>query len=86
MNEAMTSGGSWKFALVDQRNHGRSAQQNLGPPHTIAAAARDIVRLFQSHKQLAPPEVILGHSMGGECGWRCRRAVLSPDERFSRSI
>src|SRR5436305_214981 len=36
---------SWGAVLVDLRLHGES-QQGFGPPHTIAAAARDVAELI----------------------------------------
>jgi pimeloyl-ACP methyl ester carboxylesterase len=52
----------WAFVLVDLRAHGQS--QDAPPPHTLDAAAEDLVRLG---KTLAwPVRGVLGHSFGGK--------------------
>ena len=52
----------WGAILVDLREHGESLSQ--GAPHTLRAAAADVVDLEQT---LAfPVEGILGHSFGGK--------------------
>jgi pimeloyl-ACP methyl ester carboxylesterase len=52
----------WGFALVDLRMHGLS--QGAPPPHTVAAAAADLVRLEAA---LALPIAgVMGHSFGGK--------------------
>ncbi len=48
--------------LVDLRKHGDSVA--FEPPHTVKAAALDIVSLVSELK--APVEVIVGHSFGGK--------------------
>jgi pimeloyl-ACP methyl ester carboxylesterase len=53
---------TWGFVLVDLRMHG--ASQGAPPPHTIAAAADDLVRLGDA-LQLTVAGV-LGHSFGGK--------------------
>ena len=52
----------WGFVLVDLREHG----QSLGapPPHTLAAAAGDLVRLEASLG--LPVSGVMGHSFGGK--------------------
>lgn len=53
---------AWGFVLVDMRMHGRS--QGAPPPHTIEAAAEDLVRLGEV---LALPIAgVMGHSFGGK--------------------
>lgn len=52
----------WGFVLVDLRMHGQS--QGAPPPHTIAAAADDLVRL---EAEIALPITgVMGHSFGGK--------------------
>src|ERR1700679_538748 len=52
----------WGFVLVDLRMHGQS--QEAPPPHTLAAAAEDLVRLGV---ELALPIAgVMGHSFGGK--------------------
>lgn len=53
---------SWGFALVDLRMHGLS--QGAPPPHTLAAAAEDLVRLGAALP--GPVRGVLGHSFGGK--------------------
>jgi len=52
----------WGFILPDLRMHGLS--QGAPPPHTVAAAADDLVRLGE-HLGL-PIAGVLGHSFGGK--------------------
>jgi esterase len=52
----------WGFVLVDLRMHGQS--QGAPPPHTIEAAADDLLRLGAA---LARPIAgVMGHSFGGK--------------------
>ena len=55
----------WSIALVDLRNHGRSAGPDAGtePPHTLAACASDIATLFD---ELPALRALAGHSFGGK--------------------
>lgn len=52
----------WGFILVDLRMHGMS--QDAPPPHTLSAAARDLVALEQSLG--LPVDGVMGHSFGGK--------------------
>lgn len=52
--------------LVDQRNHGNSANLDLKPPHTMHAAAQDLVNLVQQRFHGQQISVIAGHSLGGK--------------------
>jgi len=52
----------WGAVLVDLRMHGRS--QHLPPPHTLEAAAADLVQLEASLP--GPVRGVLGHSFGGK--------------------
>jgi esterase len=52
----------WSALLVDLRNHGQSRGQT--PPHTVAAAADDVVALCR-HLGVRPRAVV-GHSWGGK--------------------
>jgi pimeloyl-ACP methyl ester carboxylesterase len=53
---------SWGFVLVDLRAHGQSA--DAPPPHSLRAAADDLVRLQE--KLALPVRGVLGHSFGGK--------------------
>lgn len=53
---------SWGFVLVDLRAHGRSA--NAPPPHTVASAADDLIRLQAALAE--PVRGVMGHSFGGK--------------------
>ena len=53
---------SWGFVLVDLRAHGQSA--GAPPPHSIAAAADDLIRLQAALDR--PVRGVLGHSFGGK--------------------
>lgn len=52
----------WGAVLIDLRQHGGS--QGFAGPHTVDAAAGDLVRLAE-HLGVAP-EAVLGHSFGGK--------------------
>lgn len=52
----------WAFVLVDLRAHGLSTE--LPPPHTLAAAADDLVRLRDT--LTLPVRGVMGHSFGGK--------------------
>jgi esterase len=53
---------AWGFVLVDLRAHG--ASRGAPPPHTVIAAAEDLVRL-QGALEL-PVRGVIGHSLGGK--------------------
>lgn len=55
---------SWQFLLVDLRCHGASAVSPAPGPHTLNAAADDVLRLLGSLKLF--PHALLGHSFGGK--------------------
>jgi len=52
----------WGAVLIDLRMHG--ASQNFTDPHTIAAAAEDLVRLCEEFSE--PIGGVLGHSFGAK--------------------
>jgi esterase len=52
----------WGAVLIDLREHGASHDQP--PPHTVQAAAADLVELAESTGLL--PSAVLGHSFGGK--------------------
>ncbi|MGD8495763.1 MAG: alpha/beta hydrolase, partial [Gemmatimonadales bacterium] len=54
----------WRVVLVDLRLHGDSL--GLEGPHTIAAAAEDVVELHAASGDPALPAAVLGHSLGGK--------------------
>lgn len=57
----------WRIALVDQRNHGRSAEvAGFKPPHTMQAAAKDLMDLVQKNFGGQQLDMIVGHSLGGK--------------------
>ncbi|MGK3998987.1 alpha/beta fold hydrolase [Sorangium sp. So ce1024] len=65
--EAQTAGGApgarpWGFILVDLRAHGMS--QGPPPPHTVAAAADDLLRL--GDRLGLDVRGVMGHSFGGK--------------------
>jgi len=52
----------WGACLVDLRAHGES--QGLPPPHTLSAAAADVLEL--AGRLDGPIEAVVGHSFGGK--------------------
>lgn len=65
---ADASGRPFRALLVDLRCHGKSARNvgSLHPPHTLAAAAADVIRLWQHQLHGTAPDVLVGHSLGGK--------------------
>ncbi|KAK9811190.1 hypothetical protein WJX73_009216 [Symbiochloris irregularis] len=57
---------NWSIIPLDLRNHGKSARLDLPKPDNLREAALDIASLVQQRFQSRPPEVIVGHSMGGK--------------------
>ncbi|XP_042454893.1 protein ABHD11-like [Zingiber officinale] len=54
----------WQFLLVDLRCHGKSASIKKNGPHTVAAAALDVLKLVAQLRLI--PRVLVGHSFGGK--------------------
>ncbi|XP_010245704.1 PREDICTED: uncharacterized protein LOC104589179 isoform X2 [Nelumbo nucifera] len=54
----------WQFLLVDLRCHGDSASIKKRGPHTVAAAALDVLKLVAQLR--LTPRVLVGHSFGGK--------------------
>ena len=52
----------WGAVLVDLRMHG--ASQGFAPPHTVQAAAQDLVDLGETLE--GPIDAVVGHSFGGK--------------------
>jgi len=70
---------SWQVLLVDLRCHGDSANlhHTLPPPHNVASAAADVLRLLGALKMF--PEVLIGHSFGG-------KVVMTMAEQFGNGV
>jgi len=66
----------WGALLVDLRLHGES--QGFLPPHTIAAAAQDVVDACAGKNIGA----VLGHSFGGKVAIACARALPELEHLF----
>ncbi|GAB2227133.1 hypothetical protein Droror1_Dr00008944 [Drosera rotundifolia] len=67
-NNKSISSREWRMVLVDLRNHGRSAGiKEIGPPHDIYNAAKDLADLVRWNGW-EWPDVVIGHSMGGKVG------------------
>ena len=57
----------WRIALVDQRNHGHTADiAGFAPPHTMQAAAQDLLHFVQQKYGNQQLNVVAGHSLGGK--------------------
>ena len=65
----------WGALLVDLRLHGDS--QDFAPPHTLEAAARDIVEALPEFTGGAPVRAVLGHSFGGKVGIELARQLAA---------
>lgn len=51
--------------MLDMRNHGKSTERELSPPHSMENAAKDLADLVKA-EGWSWPEVVIGHSMGGK--------------------
>lgn len=67
----------WQFLLVDLRCHGESASIKKKPPHSVAAAALDVLKLVAQLRIV--PRVLVGHSFGG-------KVVLSMVEQAAKPL
>ncbi len=63
---------AWGGRLVDLREHG--ASQGFPPPHTVAAAAADVVAWVRGEGR--PATAVLGHSFGGKVALLAARQGL----------
>ncbi len=68
---------AWGAVLVDLRLHGDS--QGFLPPHTVEAAARDVVEVLPAVTGGAPVRAILGHSFGGKVGIELARQLAETE-------
>jgi esterase len=68
----------WGAVLVDLRQHGGS--QGFPPPHTVQAAANDLIELADGTG--LPPTAVLGHSFGGKVGLLFAGSTLAATERL----
>ncbi|KAL3682608.1 hypothetical protein R1sor_000630 [Riccia sorocarpa] len=55
---------NWQFLLVDLRGHGESTSLQKRGPHTVEAAARDVLQLVAQLRLV--PRILIGHSFGGK--------------------
>lgn len=67
----------WQFLLVDLRCHGESASIKKRPPHSVAGAALDVLKLVAQLR--ITPRVLVGHSFGG-------KVVLSMVEQAAKPL
>jgi esterase len=67
----------WGALLIDLRQHGSS--QGFAPPHTVQAAAADLMRL-SAHGAPAP-NAVLGHSFGGKVALVYAATVDAPPDQ-----
>jgi pimeloyl-ACP methyl ester carboxylesterase len=66
----------YRYELVDLRNHGLST--GAPPPHTVAAAARDLTTLASN---VGEPALLIGHSFGGKVALEYARQGASALEQ-----
>ncbi|GAU16112.1 hypothetical protein TSUD_339830 [Trifolium subterraneum] len=56
---------NWRTVAMDMRNHGKSSERKLDPPHDLINTAKDLANLVKA-EGWSWPEVVIGHSMGGK--------------------
>jgi pimeloyl-ACP methyl ester carboxylesterase len=71
----------WGMVLVDLRQHGRS--QNASPPHTMRAAAQDLIALAATlARDQKPVRAVCGHSFGGKVALAYRAGVPDVEQTW----
>ncbi|XP_047955093.1 protein ABHD11 [Salvia hispanica] len=68
----------WRMVLVDLRNHGKSAEIGLPPPHNLENAAKDLANLVKA-EGWDWPDVVMGHSMGGKVALQFVQSCVNGD-------
>lgn len=71
--------------LLDMRNHGKSADRKLNPPHTMDNAAKDLADLVKA-EGWSWPDVVIGHSMGGKVAMQFAESCSRGDYGSSASL
>lgn len=72
------TGRTWRIVLPDLRNHGETAGVPGFPaPHTVRAAAGDVIRLMQREmaEKGARVSLLAGHSLGGKVVMEVLQAI-----------
>lgn len=75
----------WRTVLLDMRNHGKSADRKLNPPHTMDNAAKDLADLVKA-EGWPWPDVVIGHSMGGKVALQFAETCSRGDYGHSASL
>lgn len=74
---------------MDMRNHGKSAERKLDPPHDLENAAKDLADLVKA-EGWDWPEVVIGHSMGGKValqfGHSCRNGEYGDAAQLPKQV
>lgn len=78
----VTERAAWRGALVDLREHGRS--QSFEPPHTVEAAARDLLGLARETELNV--RAVVGHSFGGKVALEFVRIAWEEGEALPAQI
>ncbi|GAX75288.1 hypothetical protein CEUSTIGMA_g2733.t1 [Chlamydomonas eustigma] len=83
VNEASQRvGAPYRLLLVDLRNHGAStSRRNLTPPHSVEAAAHDVLRLMCEVLPEGSPRALIGHSMGGKVAMEAIRLLSEQQQQ-----
>ncbi|CAL5194266.1 unnamed protein product [Lathyrus oleraceus] len=80
---------NWRTVLMDMRNHGKSAERKLDPPHNLENAAKDLADLVKA-EGWSWPEVVIGHSMGGKValqfGHSCRSGEYGDSAQWPKQL
>lgn len=69
---------AWRIVLVDLRNHGKSAEIGLPPPHNLENAAKDLANLVKA-EGWDWPDVVMGHSIGGKVALQFVQSCVNGD-------
>lgn len=74
---------------MDMRNHGKSTEQKLDPPHDLVNTAKDLANLVKA-EGWSWPEVVIGHSMGGKVALQfahsCRNGDYGDSAQWPKQV
>ncbi|XP_045795914.1 protein ABHD11 [Trifolium pratense] len=80
---------NWRTVSMDMRNHGKSSEKKLDPPHDLNNTAKDLDNLVKA-EGWSWPEVVIGHSMGGKVALQfahsCRNGEYGDSAKWPKQL